>query len=152
MGMLWFSKWQLRNFKLTIEWRATTKATNSGIFLQFPDPMGNPWVTVDKGYEVQIDDVGQHDDPKEKGKAIYQTGAIHGIQGPTKVASQDPTSTDPWNEFLIEVKGQTSDVWLNKDHVVTSFLGNRGEEGYLGLRNHGTPATFRKFVIEPLPL
>src|SRR5205814_183017 len=107
MGLLWYSKWQLRNFRLTLEWRATAKADNSGIFVRFPDPARNPWIAVDRGYEIQIDDVGASDDPAKVGQSVLQTGAIYGIQGASKLASKDPASADPWNNYIIEVVGQT---------------------------------------------
>ncbi|MBW3596016.1 MAG: DUF1080 domain-containing protein [Planctomycetes bacterium] len=151
MGLLWFSKWQLRNFKLSVEWRVAARSDNSGVFLRFPDPAGNPWEAVDRGYEVQIDDIGADDDPAEHGKPIYQTGAIYGIRSPSNMVSKDPASADPWNRFVIQVVGQTYDVWLNDEHIIQRFEGSRGEEGYIGLQNHGTPVTFRSVAIEALP-
>jgi len=152
MGLLWYSKWQLRNFRLTVDWRATAKSDNSGVFVRFPNPARNPWIPVDRGYEIQIDDTGFNDDPAQSGKPIYQTGAIYSIQGPSKIASKDPAASDPWNTFLIEVVGQTYNVWLNNTQIITDFKGTRSPEGYIGLQNHGNPVTFRKVLIEPLPV
>ena len=150
MGLLWYAKWQLRNFRLTVEWRANAKADNSGVFVRFPNPVNNPWIAVDRGYEIQIDDTGFNDDPAENGKPIYQTGAIYGIQGPSQLASKDPAGADPWNTFVIEVKGQTYNIWLNDTHIITDFQGTRSGEGYIGLQNHAAPVRFRKVLIEPL--
>jgi len=152
MGLLWYTRWSLRNFRLTVEWRASAKADSSGIFLRFPEPADNPWAAVDRGYEVQIDDEGWHDDPGERGKAIYRTGAIYGTAGPTAVASKDPASADPWNTFVLSVVGQRYDVRLNGQHEVANFAGDRGAEGYVGLQCHGRPVAFRRVLIEPLPL
>jgi len=54
--------------------------------------------------------------------------------------------------FLIEVVGQTYNVWLNNTQIITDFKGTRSPEGYIGLQNHGNPVTFRKVLIEPLPV
>lgn len=151
LGLLWFSKWRLRNFELTVEWKATAKTDNSGIFVRFPDPMGNPWIAVDRGYEIQIDDTGWHDDPAERGRPTYQTGAIYTFQGPTSVASKDPNGQDPWNTFIIRVVGQEYKVTLNDVPVINRFIGNRSEDGFIGLQNHGSPVTFRSVLIKPLP-
>ena len=150
LGLFWYSKWKLRNFRLTVEWKASATSDNSGVFLRFPNPRNNPWIGVDRGYEVQIDDLGANDDPLESGKPIYQTGAIYSFHGPTTVASKDPASSDPWNRFEITVERQTYNVRLNGVHVVQDFQGNRSAEGYIGLQSHGAPVTFRKVLIEPL--
>lgn len=152
MGLLWHSKWQLRNFRLTVEWKASARSDNSGVFVRFPNPARNPWLAVDQGYEIQIDDTGFSDIPSENGKPIYQTGAIYGIQGPSQLAAKDPAGADPWNTFVIEVVGQTYNVWLNDAHIITDFHGTRGTEGYIGLQSHSNPVTFRKVFIEPLPV
>jgi hypothetical protein len=152
MGLLWYSKWQLRNFRLTVEWKAAARDNNSGVFVRFPNPVRNPWIAVDRGYEIQIDDSGFNDDPAQSGNPIYRTGAIYGVKGPTKVASKDPAAADPWNTFVIEVVGQTYHVQLNGEHVIVDFVGNRSPEGYIGLQNHTGLVTFRKVLIEPLPI
>jgi hypothetical protein len=152
MGLLWYGKWQLRNFRLTVEWKASARGDNSGVFVRFANPARNPWLAVDQGYEIQIDDTGFSDIPSENGKPIYQTGAIYGIQGPSQPAAKDPAGADPWNTFVIEVVGQTYNVWLNDAHIITDFYGKRGTEGYIGLQSHSNPVTFRKVFIEPLPV
>jgi 3-keto-disaccharide hydrolase len=48
--------------------------------------------------------------------------------------------------------GQTYNVWLNNTQIITDFKGTRSPEGYIGLQNHGNPVTFRKVLIEPLPV
>jgi hypothetical protein len=83
---------------------------------------------------------------------VLQTGAIYGIQGASKLASKDPASADPWNKYIIEVVGQTYNVWLNGEHVITDFLGDRSVEGYIGLQNHTGTVRFRNLLIEPLPV
>src|SRR3712207_7831141 len=41
---------------------------NSGVFVGFPDPGTDPWVAVNRGYEIQIDAT---DDPDSTTGAIY---------------------------------------------------------------------------------
>jgi hypothetical protein len=47
---------------------------------------------------------------------------------------------------------RTYNVWLNNTQIITDFKGTRSPEGYTGLQNHGNPVTFRKVLIEPLPV
>src|SRR5262249_31369949 len=57
-GWLWYSAAQFGDFELTLEWKATRRADNSGVSVRFPDPLGEPRNAVAQGYEVQIDDLG----------------------------------------------------------------------------------------------
>jgi hypothetical protein len=150
MGLLWYAARQFKNFELKVDWKVTKKSDNSGIFLRFPaprvpnDPGGDPWLAVNQGYEIQIDDEGAPD-----GDRIHKTGAIYGIQPPAKVASKQPGE---WNTFLIRVEGQMYNVTLNGEPVITDFKGNRSMRGHIGLQNHSPKdqVFFRNIIAIPL--
>jgi hypothetical protein len=149
MGLLWYSALQFRNFELRIDWKVTKKDDNSGVFVRFPEPMdaandGDPWVAVNEGYEIQIDDEGAPD-----GEMIHRTGAIYNVQAPMKVAAKPPGD---WNTFVIRVEGQTYNVTLNGEPVITNFQGNRSVRGHIGLQNHSPKdqVFFRNIVVTPL--
>jgi choline dehydrogenase-like flavoprotein len=144
MGLLWYSLAQFRNFELSIDWKITQSGDNSGIFIRFPDPDGDPFNAVREGYEVQIDDLGNPD-----GAMIHKTGAIYDAEPPLATPSHAPNN---WNTYLIRVIGQTYNVTLNGTPVITDFTGNRSTRGFIGLQNHlpKDVVFFRNIVVTPL--
>jgi hypothetical protein len=132
MGLLWYAARQFGNFELKVDWKATKKSDNSGIFVRFSAPAhdssGDPRVAIKHGYEIQIDDEGASD-----GDMIHKTGAIYGVQAPAKIASRPPGE---WNTFLIRVEGQIYNVTLNGEPVIANFKGDRALRGHVGLQNH----------------
>ena len=107
-----------------LEWRVTHIEYNSGIFVRFPNPLGNPLHAVNNGYEIQI-----HNLALPNKESIHMTGAIHGFKGPSKVVSK---SVGCWNNLYGSVKGQMYTVFINDEKVIDSFHGNRNKEGYIG--------------------
>jgi len=144
MGLLWYSRNQFRDFELTLDWKVMQQSDNSGVFIRFPDPNGDPFNPVREGYEVQIDDFGNPD-----GALIHKTGAIYGVQAPLAQAAKPPGQ---WNTYVIRVVRQTYNVTLNGQVVIQDFTGNRSSRGFIGLQNH-LPADvvfFRNIVVTPL--
>ncbi len=138
MGLLWYTKKQFGDFVLKVEWKVLHIDDNSGVFLRFPDPGNDPWVAVDNGYEVQIDDGGSPD-----GAMIHKTGGIYSFAAPTKVATNP---VGEWNLYEIHAVGQSYRVILNGDEV-TDFTGERSTKGYVGLQNHNGTVSFRNVKI-----
>jgi Domain of Unknown Function (DUF1080) len=143
LGLLWYTKRQFTDFILKVDWKVVHFRDNSGVFLRFPNPGDNPWVAVDNGYEVQIDDFGAPD-----GDPIDKTGGIYSFAAPSKVASNTPGD---WNYYELHAVGQSYRVILNGDEV-TDFTGQRGTVGYIGLQNHDdtSTVTFRNIRIMEL--
>lgn len=144
MGLLWYTKRKFSDFILRCEWKEAHWKDNSGVFVRFPDPGDDPWVAVNNGYEVQIDNYGA-----PNGDPLYQTGGIFNFQAPTEVAS-DPVGE--WNQYQIQAVGQEYTVTLNGVKVVPAFQGSRGTTGYVGLQNHDDTSTvaFRNVSIKEL--
>jgi tetratricopeptide (TPR) repeat protein len=145
MGMLWYTKRQLRDFVLWVDWMATSPDDNSGIFVRFHDPGNDPMVAVDHGYEIQIDDRPKSKYPGSKS----QTGAIYGFAAPSEAAAKP---VGEWNAYEIRVIGQRYTVILNGRKVISEFQGDRGTEGYVGLQNHheGSHVLFRNIRIKEI--
>lgn len=141
MGLLWYTKKQFGDFILKIDWKVLHIDDNSGVFLRFPDPGNDPWVAVNNGYEVQIDDVGAPD-----GEMIHKTGGIYNFAAPTKVATNP---VGDWNFYEIHAVGQSYRIILNGSEV-TDFTGSRSTTGYMGLQNHNGTVTFRSVRIMEL--
>ena len=144
MGLLWYYKKKFKDFILRLEWRVTHIEDNSGIFVRFSNPQGDPWHAVGNGYEIQIDDLALPDE-----EPVHMTGAIYGFIGPSKVASK-PIGC--WNNLHVSIKGQTYTVIINDEKVIDGFHGNRNREGYIGLQNHDDKSTvyFKNIFIKEI--
>lgn len=143
MGLLWYTKKQFADFLLKLDWKEAHFSDNSGVFVRFPDPGNDPWVAVNNGYEVQIDNVGAPD-----GNPLYKTGGIFNFAAPSRVASNP---VGEWNTYEIRVVGQSYTVTLNGEQV-TTFTGSRSTRGYVGVQNHDDTSTvsFRNIMIMEL--
>ena len=143
MGLLWFSGRTFTDFELDLDWRTSDRSDNSGVFVRFPDPGRDPWVAVERGYEIQI-----NDDPARDPQT---TAAVYGAQAPAGSASRP---SGEWNHFRIRAVGREYTVWLN-DVLVNHFVSadqRRGIEGHVGLQNHDADSVvdFRAIRVEPL--
>ncbi len=152
MGLLWYYKKKFKDFILTLEWKGSNRSDNSGVFVRFPNPFTNPSKAIEYGYEIQIDDIGSPD-----GKPIHRTGAIYNNQGPSSTktkSSSKQLAVGRWNTFEIIVIQQSYSVTLNKEKVVTNFIGNRSLEGFIGLQNHDdrSKVYFRNIMIKELKI
>jgi hypothetical protein len=144
-GILWYTREELGDFVLKIDWRAHSATDNSGVFLRIPAlGTGNPdkdWKpAVDLGYEVQIDDRGRSPETGGEGDSFRTTGAVYGLAAAEQLLSRP---VGQWNTFEIEARGSSITVFLNGERV-SRFTGDRlkGDagrktRGYLGLQNHG---------------
>ena len=140
MGLLWFSEKIYKNFILMLEWKTSDESDNSGVFVRFPDPDGNPNNAVRKGYEIQIDD--------KAGEPIHQTGAIYNFVAPSEIVSKLPGQ---WNTMEIQIVNQSYTVAIN-EHRVTEFTGNRMTEGHIGLQAHDdkSKVSFRNIMVKEI--
>jgi hypothetical protein len=152
MGLLWYYKKKFKDFILTLEWKVSNRSDNSGVFVRFPNPSTDPNIAIEYGSEIQINDIGSPD-----GKPIHRTGAIYNYKGPlsTKTnSSSKQLAVGRWNTFEIIVIQQSYSVTLNKEKVVTNFIGNRSLEGFIGLQNHDdrSKVYFRNIMIKELKI
>ena len=134
MGLLWYTKKKYKDFVLKIDWKVNRKNDNSGVFIRFSDPGNDPWIAVNTGYEIQIDDLATPD-----GNPIHKTGAIYNYAAPSDNNIPPLSPSKPigeWNTFEIEAINQKYNVILNGKKVIPKFIGNRLTEGYIGIQNH----------------
>lgn len=139
MGLLWYSRRSWKDFVLRLDWKAASARANSGVFVRFPNPNGDPWKPVNEGYEIQISDEG---DP------LHRTGAVYTF-GPSSFTAT--RSYGQWNTMEIRAVGAKYTVWVN-DQRVSTYVGDRSLEGYIGLQNHDPSGQviFRNIRIKPL--
>jgi hypothetical protein len=152
MGLLWYYKKKFKDFILTLEWKVSNRSDNSGVFVRIPNPCTDPNIAIEYGYEIQIDDIGSPD-----GKPVHRTGAIYNYKGPLSTkrkSSSKQLAVGRWNTFEIIVIQQSYSVTLNKEKVVTNFIGNRSLEGFIGLQNHDdrSKVYFRNIMIKELKI
>jgi Domain of Unknown Function (DUF1080) len=140
MGLLWYTREKIGDATIRIVYRAPQPkgAGNSGVFIRIPTPPTEPWMPVNKGFEVQID---------ENDSDFHRTGVLFSF---TK-AQAKPEARE-WNTMEITLDGDRTVVVVN-GATVTDFRegdavpakqkphepdrGPRAMAGYIGLQNHG---------------
>ncbi len=146
MGLLWYEAQEFESYSLQLDWKLVDDH-NTGVFVGFRDPEDDPWVAVDEGYEIQID---ESDEPDRT------TGAIYTFQGADReVVDRVLNPVGQWNHYEIVVEGQTIKVLLNGE-LVNDFTSTDPErdisQGFIGIQNHGGGETafFRDIQIKEL--
>ena len=86
MGLFYYSKESFRDFELELEWKSNKTTANSGVFVRFPKT-DDPWVAVDEGYEIQIDDSR---DPDHKTGSIFAISKAFRSNPPGRRMEQVP--------------------------------------------------------------
>ncbi|MEM7234003.1 MAG: DUF1080 domain-containing protein [Planctomycetota bacterium] len=140
------------DFELSLEFKLPPNG-NSGVFLRAP-AKGAPWVD---GLEIQLlDDYG------EKWKNLKPdqfTGAIYAALAPSKRATK---KAGEWQSMRILCVGRRCQVWVNQVAIVDADLdklakthgkkvpGLKRTSGFIGLQNHGDPASFRKIDVREI--
>jgi len=155
MGLLWYSREKIGDARLRIVFKLTGKESDSGVFIRIPEKPTEPWMPVNRGYEVEIGD--WPDD-------YSCTGVLYTF---TKALARPIKALDEWNIMEITMNGPHIVVFLNGVKV-TDFTegqpvppkhagaidpdrGPRPESGYIGLQNHpGAPVYFKEITIHPL--
>ena len=154
MGLLWYTKEKISNSVVRVVFKVPDPASgNSGIFIRIPTEPTEPWMPVNKGYEVQID---------FKENDYHRTGVLYSL---TKaLASPQPKE---WNTMEITLTDDRTVVTLNGEKI-TDYKegdpvpekkassepdrGKRAAAGYIGLQNHNDKdvVLFRDISIKKL--
>jgi ketosteroid isomerase-like protein len=156
MGMLWFTPRKIGNATIRVVYKTASKEANSGVFIRIPEKPTEPWMPVNRGYEVQIDDAV--DDS-------HVTGVLYSL---TKAMARAGKPGE-WNEMEITLDGPRTIVSVNGARV-TDYVegqpvppkartyepdrGPRPMEGYIGLQNHSDKDVvwFKEVSVRPLAL
>lgn len=155
MGLLWYSRQKIGNAKIRVVFKLMAKESDSGVFIRIPQEPTEPWMPVNRGYEVEIGD--WPDD-------FSCTGVLYTF---TKALARPLKPIGEWNAMEITVDGPHTVVYLN-DVKVTDFTegqpvppkppgsidpdrGPRPNTGFIGLQNHPGPEVYYKEVsVRPL--
>lgn len=147
LGLLWYDDGPVEApATVRVEWMIPADA-NSGVFVGFPAPGADPFVAVERGYEVQIDPTDE---------AGWTTGAIYGVQPPDPGAVAEAVNPPgSWNTFEIALDPPLIVVSLN-GRVVNEFTSadparETLARGFVGLQNHGEAdeVSFRRVEVSP---
>jgi hypothetical protein len=155
MGMLWYTREKIAHAKVRVVFKLGGKEADSGVFIRIPERPTEPWMAINRGYEVEIGD--WPDD-------YSCTGVLYTF---TKALARPLKPTGEWNRLEITIDGPHTVVYLNEVKV-TDFRegqpvppkppgshdpdrGPRQDSGYIGLQNHpGSEVYFREVSLEPL--
>jgi hypothetical protein len=155
MGLLWFTREKIGHAKLRVVFKLTGKDSDSGVFIRVPEKPTEPWMPVNRGYEVEIGD--WPDD-------YSCTGVLYTF---TKALARPLKPLGEWNTLEITIDGPHTIVFLNGVKVtdfkegdpvppkppgsVDPDRGQRQDTGYIGLQNHpGDPVYFKEISLAAL--
>lgn len=139
MGLLWYTPEKIGNSTLRVVFKLTNKDDNSGIFIRIPEKPTEEWMPVNRGYEVQIYDMGDEH---------HVTGVLYSL---TEALARPSKPLGEWNTMEITLDGPHTVVVLNGVKVtdytegqpvppkVKDYEPDRGlrpDAGYIGLQNH----------------
>ncbi len=155
MGMLWYTREKIANATLRVVFKLTAKESDSGVFIRIPEKPTEPWMAINRGYEVEIGD--WPDD-------YSCTGVLYTF---TKALARSINSIGKWNTMDITLDGPRTVVYLNGAKV-TDFAegqpvpakaagshdpdrGPRPDSGFIGVQNHPGPEVyFKEISLTPL--
>ncbi|MBS1850787.1 MAG: DUF1080 domain-containing protein [Acidobacteria bacterium] len=155
MGLLWYTREKIGNARIRVVFKLTSKEADSGVFIRIPEKPSEPWMPVNRGYEVEIGD--WPDD-------YSCTGVLYTF---SKALARPLKPMGEWNTMDIVIDGPHTVVYLNKVKV-TDFRegqpvpakhpgsidpdrGPRPDSGYIGLQNHpGSEVYFKEVSVRPL--
>jgi hypothetical protein len=155
MGLLYWTGGKVGDSVIRVVYRNEKKESNAGVFIRIPEAPTEPWMPVNKGYEVQIDDAS--DD-------YHSTGVLYSL---TKAKAR-PGKPGEWNTLEITLDGPRTRVTVNGE-LVTDYAegdpvpekkakwepdrGPRPKEGFFGLQNHADKDVvyFKEITLRPIP-
>jgi hypothetical protein len=154
MGLLYYAPRKVGRETVRVVYRTARPNSNAGVFIRIPETPTEPWMPVNRGYEVQID---------ESGDEHHVTGTLYSL---TQAAAR-PGRAGKWNVLEITLDGPRTLVTLNGVKVTDYSEGQavppkvkwyepdrgpRPAEGYIGLQNHGDKDVvfFKEISVRPL--
>jgi hypothetical protein len=159
MGMIYFPAEKFGNSMIRVVYTVKDNDTNSGVFIRVPEKSSDPWLAVNKGYEVQIDNGTRH-----VGGEYHCSGVLYSL---TKAMSHPQKKPGEWNTLEITLDGPRTIVVLNGEKVTDfkegdtvpaktrDFEPERGPRpltGYIGIQNHDDLSTayFKEIAVKQL--
>lgn len=158
MGLLFWNGGTVGNCRIRVVYRMRDHNDNSGVYIRIPIEPREPWMPVNYGYEVQIDNIAPGEDE------YHVTGTLYSL---TKPLSRPGKPGPEWNTMVITLDGPHTVVDVNGQKVTDytegqpvppkklSFepeRGRRPEYGFFGLQNHSDKdiVFFKSVEIQPI--
>jgi hypothetical protein len=160
MGLLYWSESKLGDCVIRIVYKMRDENDNSGVFVRIPIAPTEPWMPVNYGYEVQIDNHPE----RSKEDDYHVTGTLYSL---TKPMAKPGKPGPEWNTMEITLDGPRTIVAVNGVRVTDytegepvpekkfDFEPERGPRptyGYIGLQNHSDNdiVYFKEVAVKPL--
>ncbi len=158
MGLLYWTGGTIGNCVLRVVYKMRDQNDNSGVYIRIPIEPWEPWMPVNYGYEVQIDNVAKGEDE------YHITGTLYSL---TKPLARPGKPGPEWNTMEITLDGPHTIVTVNGVKV-TDYTegepvppkklsyeperGRRPEYGFFGLQNHSNNdiVFFKEVALRPL--
>lgn len=155
MGLLWYTGQKFGNEVIRVVFKTVKNSSNSGVYIRIPEKPTEPWMPVNRGYEVQIDNSDND---------YHCTGVLYSL---TKAKARPQWPPGEWNTMEITLDGPRTIVKLN-GVTITDYTegqpvppkakwyepdrGLRPNEGYIGLQNHSDNdiVYFKEVAVRPL--
>lgn len=149
MGLLWYTRGKIGNAVIRVVFKMTGAKSDSGVFIRIPEKPTDPWMPVNRGYEVEIGDWPG---------SYSRTGDIYSF---TRARIRPVKPVGQWNTMEITIAGSRTIVDLNgvevtdfkegqpvppKKHTWEPDRGPRPRSGYIGLQNEAGPPVYFKQV------
>lgn len=160
MGLLYWADTKLGDCVIKVVYRMRDTSDNSGVFVRIPIAPTEPWMPVNYGYEVQIDNHPETSNEDE----YHITGTLYSL---TKPLAKPGKPGPEWNTMEITLDGPRTVVTVNGVKVTDYTEGEptppkkfdyepergiRPNYGYIGLQNHGDNDVvfFKEVAIQQL--
>ncbi len=160
MGLLYWAGGPFGDCEIKVVYRMKDENDNSGVFIRIPSAPTEPWMPVNRGYEVQIDN--RPDLSKEDN--YHVTGTLYSL---TKPLAEPGKPGPQWNTMLIRLRGPRTQVFVNEVKVTDYIEGQpvppkkfdfepdrgvRPDKGWIGLQNHSAKdiVYFKSVAVLPL--
>ena len=101
MGMLWYTREKVAHATIRVVFKLSAKESDSGVFIRIPDKPTEPWMPINRGYEVEIGD--WPDD-------YSCTGVLYTF---TRALARPIKPIGEWNTMDITIDGPRTIVYLN---------------------------------------
>jgi Domain of Unknown Function (DUF1080) len=144
MGLLYWTGGKVGDCTIRVVYKMRDTNDNSGVFVRIPEVPTEPWMPVNKGYEVQIDNHPETSNEDE----YHVTGTLYSL---TKPLAKPGKPGPQWNTMDITLDGPRTIVTVNgvkvtdytegqpvppKKFDFEPARGRRPDTGYFGLQNH----------------